>query len=185
MSAPSDQMATDPRDPRTAGTPRASAVEARYLILPQDANDLGIAFGGVILAWIDMAAAMVAQRHCHRRVVTVSIDRVSFLAPCHVGDHVLLRASANYVGHTSMEVGVQVLRENPYSGETRRATTAYLTFVALDEKEHPVPIPPLQPETPDELRRHENARLRVAARKELLARLSRNPLSVPLPPDPS
>jgi acyl-CoA hydrolase len=152
-------------------TPRSSAVEARYLILPQHANDLGIAFGGVIMAWIDLAAAMVAQRHCARRVVTVSIDRMSFLAPCHVGDHVLLRAAANYVGHTSMEVGVQVIKENPYTGEQVRATTAYLTLVALDDNERPAPIPSLKPETPDEVRRHENARLRVASRKELMARL--------------
>jgi acyl-CoA hydrolase len=141
--------------------------------MPQDANDLGIAFGGAIMAWIDMVAAMAAQKHCGRKVVTVSIDRMSFLAPCNVGDHVLLRASVNYVGCTSMEVGVQVLKENPYTGERMRATTAYLTFVALDEQHKPVSIPPLSPETPDELRRHENARLRVASRKELLAKLNR------------
>ncbi len=152
-------------------TPRESAVEARYIIMPQHANDSGIAFGGTIMAWIDMVAAMVAQRHCGCRVVTVSIDRMSFLAPCHVGDHVLLRASANYVGHTSMEVGVQVLRENPRTAEQVRATTAYLTFVALDEQERPTTIPSLLPETPDEHRRFENARVRVAARKELLAKL--------------
>ena len=174
-----------PMNANAARTPRASAVEARYLILPQHANDLGIAFGGVIMAWIDLAAAMVAQRHCARRVVTVSIDRMSFLAPCHIGDHVLLRAAANYVGHTSMEVGVQVLKENPYTGQQVRATTAYLTFVALDDTERPVPIPPLTPETPDEIRRHENARMRVAARKELVARLhlaSRQDGQVPAPP---
>lgn len=141
--------------------------------MPQHANDLGIAFGGTIMSWIDMVAAMVAQRHCGRKVVTVSIDRLSFLAPCHIGDHVLLRSSANYVGHTSMEVGVQVLKECPYTGERVRATTAYLTFVALDRQEKPTAIPPIRPETPDELRRFENARLRVAARKELLRRLSK------------
>ncbi|MBE7500161.1 MAG: acyl-CoA thioesterase [Verrucomicrobiales bacterium] len=141
--------------------------------MPQHANDLGIAFGGTIMSWIDMVAAMVAQRHCGRKVVTVSIDRLSFLAPCHIGDHVLLRSSANYVGRTSMEVGVQVLKECPYTGERVRATTAYLTFVALDRREKPTPIPPIHPETPDELRRFENARLRVAARKELLRRLTR------------
>jgi acyl-CoA hydrolase len=154
-------------------TPRESAVEARYIILPQHANDMGIAFGGTIMSWIDMVAAMVAQRHCGRRVVTVSIDRLSFLAPIHIGEHVLLRASANYVGHTSMEVGVQVLKEKPYTGDQVRATTAYLTFVALDEYEKPIVIPALRPQTPDEIRRFENARLRVAARKELLARLAR------------
>lgn len=154
-----------------AKTPRDSAVEARYLVMPQHANDLGIAFGGTIMSWIDMVAAMVAQRHCGRKVVTVSIDRLSFLAPCHIGDHVLLRSSANYVGRTSMEVGVQVLKECPYTGERVRATTAYLTFVALDPHEKPTPIPPLRPETPDEVRRFENARLRVAARKQLVRQL--------------
>jgi acyl-CoA hydrolase len=152
-------------------TPRDSAVEARYILMPQHANDLGIAFGGTIISWIDMVAAMVAQRHCGRKVVTVSVDRISFLAPCRIGDHVLLRASANYVGHTSMEVGVQVTRENPLTGERVRATTAYLTFVALDDAHHPTTIPELRVETPDERRRSENARLRVAARKELVQRL--------------
>jgi acyl-CoA hydrolase len=152
-------------------TPRDSAVESRFIVLPQHANDSGIVFGGTIMSWIDMAAAMVAQRHCGRRVVTVSIDRMSFLAPCHIGDHVLLRASANYVGRTSMEVGVQVLRENPWTGQQVRATTAYLTFVALDDQERPTAIPPLEPQNPDEHRRWENARLRVASRKELVSRL--------------
>jgi acyl-CoA hydrolase len=152
-------------------TPRDSAVESRYIVLPHHANDSGIVFGGTIMSWIDMAAAMVAQRHCGCRVVTVSIDRMSFLAPCHIGDHVLLRASANYVGRTSMEIGVQVLREDPRTGSQTRATTAYLTFVALDEQERPVSMPPLQPGTPDERRRWDNARMRVAARKELLSRL--------------
>jgi acyl-CoA hydrolase len=96
---------------------------------------------------------------------------VSFLAPTHVGDHVLLRGSANYVGRTSMEVGIQVMRENPLTGDQVRATTAYLTLVALDAHERPAAIPPLRPETPDELRRQENARVRVAARKELLQKL--------------
>jgi len=156
---------------RPLKTPRDSAVEARYIVMPQHANDLGIAFGGTIMSWIDMVAAMVAQRHCARKVVTVSIDRMSFLAPCHIGDHVLLRSAVNYVGHTSMEVGVQVLKECPYTGERTRATTAYLTFVALDDRERPTPIAPIRVETPDEVRRCENARLRVAARKELLGRL--------------
>jgi acyl-CoA hydrolase len=154
-----------------AKSPRASAVEARYIILPQHANDTGIAFGGTILSWIDMVGAMVAQRHCGRRVVTVGMDQISFLAPCHIGDHILLRAAANYVGQTSLEVGVQVLRENPTTGNQVRATTAYLTFVALDEHEKPTLIPPLHPETPDEVRRFEHAKIRVAARKELLQRL--------------
>jgi acyl-CoA hydrolase len=120
-------------------TPRESAVESRYLVMPQHANDCGIAFGGTIMSWIDMVAAMVAQRHCEREVVTVSIDKLSFLAPIQIGDHVLLKASVNYVGQTSMEVGVQVIKENPYQGESVRATTAYLTFVGIDRNKKPLP----------------------------------------------
>jgi acyl-CoA hydrolase len=151
--------------------PRQSAVESRYLVMPQHANDVGIAFGGTIMAWIDMVAAMVAQRHCEREVVTVGIDQLSFLAPIAIGDHVLLKASVNYVSRTSLEIGVQVTRENPYSGRNERATAAYLTFVGVDENKRPVPVPGIVPETPDEIRRHENARLRVQARKELLSKL--------------
>jgi acyl-CoA hydrolase len=158
-------------DDLASKTPRDSCVETRYIVMPQHANDCGIVFGGTIMAWIDMVAAMVARRHCERKVVTASTDRISFLAPIHVGEHVLLRASANYVGHTSMEVGVQVIKENPFTRERQRATTAYLTFVALNEQERPAAMPGLVPETPDEVRRHENARLRVAARKELLQKL--------------
>lgn len=152
--------------------PRESAVESRYIIMPQHANDIGIAFGGAIMAWIDMVAAMVAQRHCQCEVVTVSLDQLSFLAPVEIGDHVLLKASVNYVGRTSLEVGVQVTRENPYSGHCERATTAYLTFVGIDEKKRPTPVPGIIPETPDEIRRHDNARLRMHARKELANKLS-------------
>ena len=146
-------------------------METRYLVMPQHANDIGIAFGGTIMSWIDMLAAMVAQKHCGHKVVTVSTDKISFLAPIHVGDHVVLKASVNYVGTTSMEVGVQVSRENPYTGESVRTTAAYLTMVGLDHQERPTPVPQLKPETPDEVRRHENARLRVQSRKELLQRL--------------
>jgi acyl-CoA hydrolase len=154
-------------------TPAESRAESRYLVMPQHANDSGIAFGGTIMAWIDMVAAMVAQKHCESEVVTVSIDKLSFLQPVKVGDHVVLKASANYVGRTSMEVGVQVTKENPLTGETARATTAYLTFVGLDSHKQPKAIPGLQPETPDEIRRYENAKLRVQSRKELLLKIRR------------
>ncbi len=146
-------------------------METRCLVMPQHANDLGIVFGGIIMSWIDALAGMVAQKHCERKVLTVSTDRISFLAPVHIGDHVVLRASVNYVGTTSLEVGVQVMRENPYTRESIRTTTAYLTFVGVDEAGHPTAVNRLQPETADEIRRHDNARLRVEARKELLRKL--------------
>jgi len=152
--------------------PRDSAVESRYLIMPHQANPHGTAFGGVIVAWIDMVAAMTAQRHCGKEVVTAGIDSLVFKEPIRIGDHIVLKASVNYVSRSSMEVGVQVTRENPYSGEQVTATTAYLTFVALDENKRPTPAPPIVAETEQEIKRYENARLRVQARKELLKRMT-------------
>ena len=153
-------------------SPSQSAVESRYLIMPHQANPHGTAFGGVIVAWIDMTAAMAAQRHCGKEVVTAGIDTLAFKEPVRIGDHVVLRASVNYVSRTSMEVGVRVTREDPYTGEEAVATTAHLTFVALDENKKPTPAPPIRPETDQEKRRYENAKLRVRARKELLKKMS-------------
>jgi acyl-CoA hydrolase len=151
-----------------AKSPSQSAVESRYLIMPHQANPHGTVFGGVIVAWIDMVAAMAAQRHCGREVVTAGIDSLAFKEPIRIGDHVVLRASVNYVSRTSMEVGVRVTREDPYAGQEVVATTAHLTFVALDENKKPTPAPPIRPETDQEKRRYEHARLRVQARKERL-----------------
>jgi acyl-CoA hydrolase len=153
--------------------PSDSAVESRYLLMPNQANPYGTAFGGTIAAWIDMVASMAAQRHSGKEVVTASIDSLSFREPIRIGDQVVLRACVNYVGHTSMEVGVQVIREDPYDGKQVRATTAHLTFVALDKDKHPCSVPPILPETADEKRRYENAKLRVQARKELLSKIRR------------
>jgi len=158
----------------TGKTPRESAVETRYLIMPHQANPHGTAFGGVIVAWIDMVAAMTAQRHCGREVVTAGIDSLVFKEPIRIGDHVVLRAAINYVSRSSMEVGVQVTREDPYTGEKVVATTAHLTFVALDQDKKPTPAPPIIPQTDEEKRRYENARLRVQARKELLRRMTKD-----------
>jgi acyl-CoA hydrolase len=152
-------------------TPAESAVQTRYLVMPQQANPQGTAFGGAIVSWIDMVAAMAGQRHCGCEVVTAQIDTLTFRHPIHIGDHVVLRASVNYVSRSSMEVGVQVTREDPYTGEQIVATTAHLTLVALDRNKKPTPVPPLRPETPEEKRRYENARRRVEERKERLKAL--------------
>jgi acyl-CoA hydrolase len=154
-----------------AKTPRDSAVETRYLIMPDQVNAHGTVFGGLIMSWIDMVAAMTAQRHCGGVAVTASIDRISFKEPIYVGEHAVLKASVNYVGHTSLEVGVQVTKENPYTGEQVRATTAYLTFVYLGDDQKPRPAPPLRPETEVEIRRYRNAEMRVQSRKELREKL--------------
>ncbi|HYH01597.1 MAG TPA: acyl-CoA thioesterase [Bacillota bacterium] len=159
-----------------AKTPRDSAVETRYLVMPDQANAHGTVFGGTIMSWIDMVAAMVAQRHCGGVAVTASIDKISFKAPIYVGEHAVLKAAVNYVGTTSLEVGVQVTKENPYNGECIRATTAYLTFVYLDDHKKPQRVPPLRAETEDEIRRYRNAEIRVQARKELLGKLKQTEL---------
>ena len=152
-------------------TPAESAVSTRYLVMPEQANPHGTAFGGAIIAWIDMVAAMTAERHASREVVTVNIDSISFRQPIYVGDHVVLEASVNYVGRTSMEIGVQVSRQNPVTNESIMATTAHLTFVALDENKKPIVVAPIIPETDDEKRRYENAKIRVKTRKELLRKM--------------
>jgi acyl-CoA hydrolase len=154
-------------------SPRESAVESRYLIMPHQANPHGTAFGGVIVAWIDMVAAMAAQKHSGKEVVTASIDSINFREPIRIGDHVVLKASINYVGRSSMEVGVQVSREDPYCADTVIATTAHLTFVALDENKRPTDVPPILPETEQERKRYENAKLRVQARKDLLKKMNK------------
>jgi len=147
-------------------TPSESAVVTRYLVMPQQANPQGTAFGGAIMAWIDMVAAMAAERHCRTEVVTAGIDSMNFKAPVRIGDHVVLQASVNYVSRSSMEVGVRVTREDPGTGEQAIATTAHLTMVALDENKRPTIAPPVLPETADEKRRYENAKQRVQDRKK-------------------
>jgi acyl-CoA hydrolase len=154
-----------------AKTPRESAVETRYLVMPDQANAHGTVFGGVIMSWIDMVAAMAAQRHCGGVAVTASIDKISFKTPIFVGEHAVLKAAVNYVGNTSLEVGVQVIRENPYTGEQIKATTAYLTFVYLGDDQRPKAAPLLRPETEIEIRRYRNAEVRVQSRKELRSKL--------------
>ncbi len=148
--------------------PGVSGVVTRYLVMPQQANPQGTAFGGAIMAWIDMVAAMAAERHCGTEVVTAGIDSLAFKAPVRIGDHVVLEAAVNYVSRSSMEVGVRVTREDPATGKRELATTAYLTLVALDKNKRPVTAPPIVPQTEEEKRRYEHARLRVRERKERL-----------------
>jgi acyl-CoA hydrolase len=158
-------------------SPGESAVQTRYLIMPQQANPHGTAFGGAVVAWIDMVAAMAAQRHAGCEVVTAGIDSLVFKEPIRIGDHVTLKACVNYVSHSSMEVGVQVVKEDPYTGQKVLATSAFLTFVALDENKKPTAAPPLLLETKEEKRRYKNAKLRVRARKELLKKMNKRTIS--------
>ncbi len=152
-------------------SPNETKVETRHIVLPNHANHYGTAFGGVLMSWIDIIAAMVAQRHSGKDAVTASVDRLNFIAPIQVGDHVILKAMVNHVGRSSMEVGVQVTKEDPYTGIQVRATTAYLSFVALDENKKPIPVPGLILETEDHVRRFKESEMRVQANKEFVAKL--------------
>lgn len=140
------------------------------LVLPNDANPLGNALGGRVLYLIDIAGGLAASRFCHRPVVTASIDSVDFLRPIKVGDAVILRARVNYAARTSMEVEVRVFAEDLLSGERRQTSTAYLTFVALDDAGSPTPVPAVVPETEEERARLGEAMLR---RRERLRRTGR------------
>jgi acyl-CoA hydrolase len=152
-------------------TPSESAVEMREMVMPHHTNPQNTVFGGTVMSWIDIAAAMVAARHCGKPVVTAHIDDIDFIAPIKVGYHVLIQASLNYVGKTSMIVGVKVTSENPYTGDVRTTTKAYLTFVALDDLGRPIEVPGLKPETEDDIRRFENAKKRVQMKKDVRSAL--------------
>jgi acyl-CoA hydrolase len=134
--------------------------ETAQLMMPQHANVLGHVFGGVVLSMMDTTAAVSAIRHARLACVTVSVDRVDFREPIHVGDLVIMKSSVNFVGRTSMEIGVRVETENLLTGVRRHTNSCYLTFVAVDRNGRPVPVPKLKPETPEELRRYEAAKQR-------------------------
>jgi uncharacterized protein (TIGR00369 family) len=127
---------------------------------PEDANPAGNVHGGVIMKHVDTAAGVVAIRHARKITVTASIDRLDFHHPVFVGDLLILKASVNMVGRTSLEVGVRVEAEDLLTGEVRHTASAYLTFVALNEEGMPTEIPPLILETADEKRRNCEAQIR-------------------------
>jgi acyl-CoA hydrolase len=147
--------------------PKESEITMREMIMPGDNNARGTVFGGKIMSWMDLAAAMCAERHCEQPVVTVHISDIDFIAPLKVGYHAAIYASMNYVGNSSMVIGVRVDSENPYTGEVVKCTKAYLTFVALDQSDKPTSVHKLKPESSDEIRRYENAKKRLAVKKEL------------------
>jgi acyl-CoA hydrolase len=143
------------------------------IVLPNDANPLGFILGGRVMHLMDIAAAIAAHRHSNSYVVTASVDYVDFRSPIHVGDLIVLKSSVNRVFTTSMEVGVKIFAENVRTGERKHTSSAYLTFVAVDEDLNRRPVPPLLLETPEDRRRHEDA---GARRKVRLAHRYKRPL---------
>ncbi len=150
---------------------RESVSEYSELALPNDANPLGNLLGGRVMHLVDMAAALAGMRHARRTVVTASMDHMSFLYPVHIGQLIVLKSSVNRVFRTSMEVGVRVMVEDLRTGVVRHTSSAYLTFVALDDAGQPAPIPPVMPETEEEKRRYEEAGRRRENRLQLKSRL--------------
>lgn len=144
--------------------PRESETVMSELMMPQHANVMGNVFGGVLLALLDRAAAVAAIRHAGKPCVTVSVDKVDFKEPIHVGELVTAFARVNYAGHTSMEVGVKIIAENVLSGEKRHTNSCYITYVALDDQGVPTEVPAILPETADERRRYDRAAQRRASR---------------------
>jgi acyl-CoA hydrolase len=151
-------------------TVRQSSIVMPQRMLPQDANPAGNIHGGVILKHIDLAGAVAAMRHARCAVVTKSIDRMAFLAPVGVGELLIMKASVNMAGTTSMEVGVRVEAENLFTGEVRHAASAYLTFVAMSPDGRPREVPPLILESGEEHRRHREALARRETRRAEIAR---------------
>jgi acyl-CoA hydrolase len=141
----------------------ATRVELTQLVLPQYTNAIGTIFGGQVAAWIDMCAAISAQRFCRTQVVTVSIDELHFLHPIQRGHIAIFRSCVNAAWNRSVEVGVRVEGEDPLTGERTHTASAYTTFVSLVDG-RPSAVPALLVDSAEELRRQAEAELRRGSR---------------------
>ncbi len=145
---------------------------------PADANPLGDVHGGVIMKLVDEAGGICAIRHARRPTVTVTMDSMTFLSPVRVGDLLTLRASVNWIGRTSIEVGIRVEAENVLTGEVTHTNSAYAVYVALDDEGRPTPVPPLILETEEDRRRWEEGAQRQEHRLARARRKRANPRAV-------
>ena len=147
--------------------PESSIAVMSELMMPHQVNNLGHVFGGELLSMVDRAAAVSAMRHAGRPSVTVSIDRVDFVEPIYTGELVTCTARINFVGRTSMEIGVRVEAENLLSGTKRHTNTCILTFVAIDEDHRPCPVPRLDLSDAEDERRFREGKRRREVREQL------------------
>jgi len=154
-------MSVEPLAPKSVAESR---VELTQLMEATDVNIAGTVHGGAVMRLVDTAAGLAAVRHARGLAVTVAIDEMTFLEPVHIGDLLVLRATVNDVGTTSMECGVRVEAHDVVTGKMRHVNTAYLVFVAVDDDGNPRPVPPLLAETDLEQRRQREAKLRRHAR---------------------
>jgi len=147
-----------------------SESEMTEIILPNDANTLGNLLGGRLMHFIDLTGAMAAFRHSRTHVVTAAMDHIDFIQPVHVGDLLILKSRVNRAFSTSMEVGVKIWVEHPQTGVLLHVASAYLVFVAVDQKGRRMRVPELKPVTADEMRRYEGALRRREYREAEAAR---------------
>ncbi len=167
-------MATlpNPDAPREVLTVAESQSERSEIIFPADTNSIGNLFGGRLMQYIDLVGAMAAARHARAiTVVTASMDHLDFVAPVHVGDLLILKASVNRAFRTSMEVGVKAMVEDVSGGDCgnclRHVASAYLTYVAIGPDGKSTGVPQIRPETEHQKRRYEDAgRRRISRRQE-------------------
>ncbi len=145
---------------------RESRVVKTSRVFPSHTNNLDTLFGGLLMSYIDDVASISASRHSRCETVTASTDSVDFLRPITPDDSVCLESVVSWTGHTSMEIFVKIVAENLRTGERRIAATSFLTFVALDENRHPVPVPQVIPESEEEKKLFETAQKRYDARNE-------------------
>jgi acyl-CoA hydrolase len=154
---------------RSKGKPvKESQVDVNHIVLPNEGSARGYVLGGVVMHMVDMTAAIAAHRHSRRLVVTASMDKIDFHHPIKVGHLMILKASVNFVSRTSMEIGVKVFSENILTGEQQHTSTAYLTFVALDDNGKPTPVADLILETDNDKRRFSEAQERRRKRLEVI-----------------
>lgn len=147
---------------------RASLTQLSDLMYPNDANIHGTIFGGIILQMVDKAAAVCAMRHSGKPCVTVAMDRVEFLVPIHVGNHVIAESRVNHVGRSSIEVGVEVYAEDLQRGTRKHTNTCLVTMVAVDKDGRPSPVPGLLLESPEEKARWAGAEERRRRRRAMV-----------------
>ena len=142
------------------------------LMTPDTANFSGNVHGGTVLKLLDQVAFACASRYAGRYAVTLSVDQVMFRQPIHVGELVTFLAAVNHTGSSSMEIGIKVIAENIQNRVVRHVNSCFFTMVAVDDDKKPAPVTPLQPRTPDEIRRHAAAELRKQMRREMEQRFA-------------
>jgi acyl-CoA hydrolase len=151
--------------------PRESSVSMTELVLPNDTNTLNNLMGGRLMHWMDIVSAIAGQKHCNSIVVTASVDNISFRSPIRLGDVVTLKARVTRAFNSSVEIRIDVDAENIPEGKKIESNSAYFTFVAVDKEGHPVEIPEVAPETPEEIELYNGALRRRQLRLILSGRM--------------